>query len=55
VERRELWFRPAGEKLVFKLHLQVETWFWKVFRGGGLVTGVGMFSFGKTLMRERFS
>jgi hypothetical protein len=26
-------FRPPGEKPVFKLHLQVETWFWKVFRG----------------------
>ena len=25
VERRELRFRPAGEKPIFKLHLQVET------------------------------
>jgi hypothetical protein len=25
--------QPAGEKLVFKLHLQVETWLWKVFWG----------------------
>jgi hypothetical protein len=31
VERHELRFRPAREKPVFKLHLQVETWFWKVF------------------------
>jgi hypothetical protein len=39
VERCELWFKPVGEKPVFKLHLQVETWFWK-----GFVTGFGMFT-----------
>jgi hypothetical protein len=33
VERCELRFKLVGEKPVFKLHLQVETWFWKVFRG----------------------
>jgi hypothetical protein len=31
VERRKLWFRPGGEKPLFKLHLEVEIWFGKVF------------------------